>query len=251
MAIDDEILMAYADGALSAEEAARVEAAMAEDEGLAERVALFADSRTAMKRAFGAAPPVPEALAAKVRDLVAADAARRAAPAPSNVPSNVVDLASRRRSVPFWQVPLAASVALAVGLFGGWLGQPGPGGDSGLALAGLDDPALVGALESLPSGERVTLDSGAEFAAVATFRDGTGQLCREFEHGIADASTVVVACRGDQDWSVQVAVAAGAAEDEGYAPASSLEVLDAWMSASEAGAPLSAGDEAAALSALR
>jgi anti-sigma factor RsiW len=249
MAIDDEILMAYADGALSTEEAAKVEMAMAQDEALAERVALFADSRTAMKRAFGAAPAVPDALALKVRDMIAADATRRAPQ------SNVIDLASRRRSVPFWQVPLAASVALAVGLFGGWLGQSGgqSGGqaDSGLAIAALDDPALIGALETVASGERVTLDSGAEFAAVATFRDSAGQLCREFEHGLADGSTVVVACRGDQDWSVQFAVAGGALDSEGYAPASSLEVLDAWMSASEAGAPLSADDEAAALSALR
>jgi hypothetical protein len=46
-------------------------------------------------------------------------------------------------------------------------------------------------------------------------------------------------------------VAAAASDASGYAPASSLEALDAWMIATEAGPPLSDAEEAAALDYLR
>jgi hypothetical protein len=247
MAIDDERLMAYADGELSAADAAEVERAMASDEAVAARVAIFADSRKAVKRAYGAPPPVSDALTARIKAMAATDAALRG----TAVEGNVVALAPRRRSVPFWQLPVAASVALAVGVLGGWMGKPGQTPDGALGIAGLGDLGLVEAMATVPSGERVEIGNDAVFAAIATFRDGEGRLCREFEHDRGTASSVVaVACHDDGAWQVLFAVAA-AGGDEGYAPASSLETLDAWLVATEAGAPLSDADEAAALSALR
>jgi hypothetical protein len=176
MAMDDERLMAYADGALSVAEAAEVELAIAGDATLAAKVAMFADSRAMAKRAFGAAPPVPGALAARVAAMAAAT---RAAPLPRG---DVIDLAARRRSVPVWQLPIAASIALAVGLFGGWIAKPDADATGGLAVAGLQDAAVVAALDTVASGARTDLGGGAAFVAIATFRDGDGQLCREFEH---------------------------------------------------------------------
>ncbi len=248
MGITDEMLMAYADGQLAAAEASEVERALAEDEGLAAKVAMMADARMAVKNSYRTAPPVPEALEARVRGLVAADAARRQGPAGATV----VDLAARRRVVPFWQLPLAAGLALAVGAGSVWLAsQQDPGGAGGLQVAGLTDPAIIEALGTLPSGEAVDLGNGARLAAVSTFRDEADRLCREFEHGRPDGETVVaVACRDEAAWGVRFAVAAGAAESDSYAPASSLETLDAYMVATGAGAPLSAEDEAAALQAL-
>jgi anti-sigma factor RsiW len=248
MGITDEMLMAYADGQLAAAEAADVERALAEDESLAAKVAMLADARMAVKRSYGAAAPVPAALEAQVRAMVEADAARRQAP----VASNVVDLAQRRRVVPFWQLPLAAGLALAVGAGSVWLAsQQDSGGAGGLQVAGLTDPAIIQALGTLPSGEAVDLGNGARLAAVSTFRDEADRLCREFEHGRPDGDTVVaVACRDEAVWGVRFAIAAGAADSDSYAPASSLETLDAYLMATGAGAPLSAEDEAAALQAL-
>ena len=249
MAIDDERLMAYADGMLPPDEAAEVERAIAEDEGLAAKVAVFADSRAMVKRALGSAAPVSDKLAASIRAMAEADAAKRQAPAGS---AQVIDLASRRRTVPFWQLPLAASVALAVGVFGGWLGKPDAGGTGGLAVAMVDEPALVEALAGVKSGETREIGAGVGFTAIASFRDGAGQLCREFEQDRAGGDTVVaVACRADEAWSVRFAVAAAAGDDTGYAPASSLDTLDAWLSAIEASAPLSEDEEAEALADLR
>ena len=248
MAINDERLMAYADGMLPPDEAAEVERAMAKDEDLAAKVAVFADSRAMVKRALGPAAPVPDKLAATIRAMAEADAAKRQAPAGS---AQVIDLASRRRTVPFWQLPLAASVALAVGVFGGWLGKP-ESGAGGLAVAMVDEPALIEALAGVKSGESREIGEGVGFTAIASFRGGTGELCREFEQDQTGGDTVVaVACRGDEAWSVRFAVAAAANDDTGYAPASSLDTLDAWLSAIEAGAPLSEDEEAEALADLR
>lgn len=245
MAIDDERLMAYADGVLPPDEAAEVERAIAEDEGLATKVALFADSRAMVKRALGPASPVPDSLVSSIRAMAEADAAKRQPPAGS---AQVIDLASRRRTVPFWQLPIAASVALAVGVFGGWLGKPDSGGTGDLAVATIGEPALLEALAVVKSGETREIGEGIGFTAIASFRDGAGQLCREFEQDRAGGDTVVaVACRADEAWSVRFAVAAAASDDTGYAPASSLDTLDAWLSAIEAGAPLSEDEEAKAL----
>ncbi len=247
MEITDEMLMAYTDGELSAAEAAAVERAMAQDEALATKAAIFADSRSAVKRAYAAPPAVSADLEARVRAMAAADAASRQAPTPQ---SNVIDLASRRRVVPFWQLPVAAAVALAVGAGSIWFMGANGGGSGGLQVAGLSDPAIVGALGTVASGQRVALGDGAAFAAIATFRDGDGALCREFEHARQGGKTVVaVACQTPTSWDVRFAIAAAASTTDGYAPASSLETLDAYLSATGAGAPLSAVDEAVLLKA--
>ena len=208
MGISDELLMAYADGELTAAQAAEVERAMALDEALAERAALFADSRAAAKRAFAPAPAVSAAVALAVG---------------------------------------AGTVWLAAGDARSVAGRSG----GGLEVAGLQDPAISAALGLLPSGERSDLGDGASLSAIATFKDGAGALCREFEHDRAGGATVVaVACRMDGAWDIRFAIAAAGAASDGYAPASSLETLDAFLTATEAGAPLSAADEAAALGAI-
>ncbi|MFN4202817.1 MAG: anti-sigma factor family protein [Tabrizicola sp.] len=248
MAIDDERLMAYADGALPPDEAAEIERLIAADEELAAKVAVFADSRALVKRALGAAPPVPDSLADTIRAMAAADAARRQAPSGS---AQVIDLAARRRTVPFWQLPLAASVAMAVGVLGGWLGKPEGMGADGLAVAIVDEAALIEALNGVKSGESRKIAEDVEFTAVASFRDGAGQLCREFRQDRAGGDPVVaVACHTDAAWTVRLAMATPAS-GTGYAPASSLDTLDAWLATVEAGAPMSDDEEAAALASLR
>jgi hypothetical protein len=60
---------------------------------------------------------------------------------------------------------------------------------------------------------------------------------------------VAVACHGGGAWDVPFTVAAGQA-DGGYAPASSLEALDAYLAAVGAGPPLEPAAEREALSAV-
>lgn len=249
MAMTDETLMAYADGQLSGEDAAAVDRAIAADPALATRVAQLADACQAVRQAFGAPAPVSAGLQANVLAMIAADTARRGAgTAPA---SNVVDLASRRKVVPLWQVPMAAMLALAVGAGSVWLGTRNEAVPGGLQVASLTEPAVAGALNSLASGESSAVGDGITMSLVASFRDDADRLCREFEQTSASGDGfTAVACRTDATWDLRFAVVTPPTDAGSYAPASSLVALDAYLSATGAGAPLSAEDEAAALQKL-
>lgn len=242
MTYDDITLMAHADGELDPAAMREIDAAAARDPALAARIAAFRDSRLAVHAALARPEPVPAALESRVAALIAAARATEAGA------TNVTALAPRRRSLaalPLWQGAIAASLLVAVGLAAGVMLPRG--GAGGLEVAVLADPGLGAALASVPAGERQVLPSGGTLAPIATFLTEAGELCREFEYDARSGATVVsVACRDGSDWDVRLAIAA-AAETGGYAPASSLETLDAWLDSTGAGAPMSAADEAAAL----
>lgn len=246
----DEELMAYADGELPETRAAELDQALAEDGTLSDRLAVFIDTRTLAKEAWDdvLTEPVPAHLVQHVRDMAAtteaeeddtvvAFPARAAEPAPTAV----------------WKLPLAACLALAVGLGAGlMISRQGDSVPGGLEIATLRDSAMIEALNNLPSGDEQMLADGARLAPIATFFDGAQTLCREFELDRPDGITVVsVACRSGADWDVRMAIAAAGAGEDSYAPASSLEALDAYLSASDAGPPLDPDAEAAALERLR
>jgi hypothetical protein len=240
----DETLMAYADGELDAGTARAVEAAAAADAALAARIAMFARTGEVLAAAGRARPmePLPPALDARV-DAILRGA--RAAPA-----ETVVPFRPRRVLAPSFRPMAAAAVlALAVGVAGGLLvSQATSGRDGGgLRIAALDAPGIAAALDTLPSGERLALGDG-ELATITSFLNADGELCREFEVARTGRDTVVtVACRAGSLWEPRLAIVAGAADDTGYAPASALDTLDAYLGAIGAGAPLSAEEEAAAL----
>lgn len=245
---DDETLMAFADGALDEPTRSAVERALAQDEALAERVALFLDTRGAAKAALApllALDADGRALEARVAAMVR-DA--EAGPAPEATDARVLPFRpppAASRPSRRWALPLAASIALAFGLGGatGWLVAP-DGRTPGL-LAGA---SVARALLETPAGAETRLDDGRVLRAVASFRDATGALCREVEidEPTRSESLVTVACREGADWSLRFAVAVPSAEG-GYAPASSLDALDAWLAAVGAGEPMEPADEAAAL----
>lgn len=227
MEITDEKLMAYADGELDPAEAQDIEARVAADPALADRLRLFTATRGAM--AGLAPPPVPDALSARIRALAETTPAA----------ANVVPLAPRRPVR--WQMAAAASVALAIGLGAGIFAIP-----RNEAFGTVGD--LAAALSSLPSGETADV-AGGSLHVISTFHEADGTLCREFEHDGPDARRLTsVACRGDGTWDLRLAVAGGGAE--GYAPVSSSDALEAWFAGTEAGPPLDPEAEAAALAGL-
>lgn len=254
---DDRTLMAFADGELDDETAAAVEKAMETDDDLAGRVALFLDTRVQAKDALRplVEEPVPEALGRSVRRMVDAAKSGRMSPQEQDATTRIDALeATGRRAPPSprgpWIVPLAASLAAIVFGLGGYLAGTGTrDAPQGFAVAGLSSPALSEALGRVPSGEESVLaGSNDRLRAVASFRDANGALCREFEVDTAGGSSVVsVACRADGAWSVRFAVVAPV-RDGGYAPASSMEALDAYLASAGAHEPLSREDEAEALS---
>lgn len=246
----DEDLMAYADGELAEDRAAALDLAIAEDAALAERLGLFLDTRQIAADALRPMldEPVPDHLVQKVRDLAAAAAD---SPTPNVSEDNVVPFSSRSLSRPVWHLPVAASIALAIGLGAGLMMSNPTAQPPSLAIAEVVDPVLSEALSTLASGDRIDLADGAQIAAIATFRAEDNALCREFEYDHSNGTAFVsIACHTGENWQVSFTVAAAGTADGGYAPASSLEVLDAYLSVTNAGAPLTPVEETAALSGL-
>ncbi|WP_026620480.1 anti-sigma factor RsiW (plasmid) [Ensifer sp. WSM1721] len=249
----DEILMRFADGELDAETSAEIERAMETDDELVSRVGLFIETRQAAKAAMQPLldEPLPAELEAAVGRMVAEKTSAQNASSASVLAFPRRAANDRRASR--WLVAAASLAAVFAGVGGYWLGGRGePTSGGALPLVAVSSPALAEALATVASGEeRQLLASNQRFRVIATFRDRAQALCREFELDSADRSTVVsVACRAGSEWRVTFAVAAPSGSG-GYAPASSTETLDAYLTAIDAGPPLEAEEEAKALSDLR
>jgi len=231
---DDARLMALADGELPGAEAAAVARAIATDPDVARRFAVFVDTRARLAAAAAAQDDVPAALRARVADMIAAHAAApaQATPAPAPPPPAPDETVLRpvfgQRTAPAWALPLAASLALAVGLGAGFMAR-GPG--TGAPAAGFDSAAVQDALGRLATGDSAATAAGA-LRVVSSFRDSAGALCRA-EDGGWRADLVLRQPAGPTDGAVSAA--------------SGLGVLDAFLADIGAGAPLDPGPEARAL----
>ncbi len=228
MSIDDETLMAYADGELSALETKRVEAAMAEDPALAARVARFRAVRRALRTAYDsvAAEPIPEHLRALLGDVATHE--------PIEPPRQVVNLAEQRnaRSLrlgpPAWA---AIAASLIVGVIAGravWPSQSLFTGQTGRLYAGSE---LSQVLETRLASEADNATAATRIGL--TFRAKDGDVCRTFAHG-RDANTVSgLACREAQRWAVRVVVsgpaARGAYQQASSAPSAVLDAVDSMI----------------------
>jgi hypothetical protein len=221
-----ETLEAFADGALSPEEAARIVLHLADCPGDAAYVDALMEVNALVAAAY--AEPlhqaVPERIRAAIfpeRPVAAPAAARRGRPADPR--GGWRALAARPWARLAGWAALAASAALAVGLA---IGPVGDGRQVQIASADAVDEALREALETRPSGPVGGAPAAARLTLIATFLDGDGRPCREYEilDAAEDALTQGIACRTpDQGWATEVAVASRLAPDvdrgEAFVPA--------------------------------
>ncbi|MBY3488450.1 anti-sigma factor family protein [Rhizobium laguerreae] len=230
---DDETLMAFADGELDETQSRALEEALASNEALCERLAVFLDSRQLVGDALKPLidEPVPEALLASVRRM--ADEVRHQKPQ-----DNVVSFRPKQQQQTMrrWLVPVAASlVAIVTGVVGFALGRINPSAsNSGAEIAAVLDREVSGRDVTLSSPETV-------LHVVASFRDERGELCREYELKQPKSSTLTVACRQNGAWATRLALTS--AKADGYVPASSQETIDAYLASIQAGEPLSPEEE--------
>lgn len=280
-AISDEQLMAFADGTLDGAATAEIEAALERDDALMARLAVFMETRARAREAMSPLldAPVPDALRQSVEALVQAheEHEAQATDEPTEVANEAANKATRDTSrhgqtvVPFkkpegaggrsapWflrrDLAAAATVALCIGGVVGFAAsglQPatnGLGETPDMAVQWIDftRPGIAGGLASLESGERMMIGEGTQMSVIASFRDADGSFCREVEVDEASgAAAVAVLCDDNDVWTVRFAVATPSA-DGVYAPASSLEALDAYLDAIGASAPMSQNDEREAL----
>lgn len=236
---DDETLMAFADGELDEATSERLETALAADDALAARLAIFLDTRRmvadALKPLINDEVP-PHLLESVGRMIASAEGGASSA-------NNLVALKPQRKRQerPRWFMRIAAGlVAVVAGVAGFAIGRSMD--DAGSK----SDLNLAAALDSQPSGNDVPLDAGTVLHVIATFRDDSGEVCREYQLNAQESSTLTIACRREGEWLPRLSLMSQQPA-EGYVPASSHETIDAYLASIHAGAPLSAEEERAAL----
>ncbi|MFN3722582.1 MAG: anti-sigma factor family protein [Paracoccaceae bacterium] len=236
--IDKDRLAAFADGELSPEDAAAVVMHLAdhpEDQAFVDNLVA---ANAALAQAF-AAPmnePVPPAILAAIEGRTIA-------------PSAKVVAFPRWRTWAMGGFAVAASVVLAVALS---LGPP----DQFLAVGPVPTGTqLHSQLQRLPSGQTITLTSGADLTILASLPTASGH-CREVEVIDRRAARLdtVLACQSGTGWRIEVAVSEAlrrSATDQVYVPAAGAETpaLTPWLDQFGAGIALDPTAEANAIAA--
>jgi hypothetical protein len=251
--IDRAALDAFVDGALSPEESARIVLHLADCPADQAYVDAVMETNALLAAAY--AEPMHAPLPDRLRATIFPEApAGSAAARPPSRSGWRAALRGPRRA--FWGA-LAATCALAVGVGTGVVSNWGadddlaarpPGGDAELAVA----------LQDSPSGAEVQTAAGSTITLIASFLDGAGRPCREYEilDLAAGALTEGVACReASGAWTPEIAVAARLpeAQDRGdaYVPASGAgdEAIGAALDRLEAGMAMTPAEEQALLAA--
>lgn len=208
MKIDDEKLVAYADGELDPGEAAQVKQAIATDQALQDRLSALTQAAGLTRSLFDAKArePVPEAL---VEGILTANIG--SAPHPMDERTGWWE-----RVIASWQIPLPATAFAAVSLIavGALVGQLLPQGNQSvdaIVTAGAipAGSSLEGLLSTQPSGGLVT-SGDLQIEAVATFLTDQ-RVCREYR-AMSEAPQqqkyhAGIAClRDDGNWHVTFSV---------------------------------------------
>lgn len=224
MSVDEDRLMAFADGELSGAERAEVEAALAQDASLREKLAAHQRLRTQLSAAFDGAldEPVPTRL-------------MEAAQPPA---AEVVKLSDRRAAR--WSVREWGAIAASL-VFGLFVGVSVMGNDAPLIDAGETGLVARGALASALDTQLASEQAGAVRIGLS-FRAQDGRYCRTFD--LTEVATAGLACRDVDAWNVTM-TAAGAGGGEVRMAGASREILAA-VDAMIAGEPLDANGEVAA-----
>lgn len=234
MRLSDEMLMAHADGELDLVARAEVEAEMARDPSVARAVERHRAMGAKVRRAFEDVldEPLPPALALLAGDEESAD----------DDESDVTR--AGRFDLARWRLPAWSALALAVliGVLTGVLlmrsaDSPYEGTPDGLVARG----ELADQLESVLAAPA----DGSSVAIAQSFRHRDGRYCRTFtfRHGTSVAG---LACRGRDDWKIEVLADAGTAGDEPLAAAPMPATVARAVDMAINGDPLDAKAEAAA-----
>jgi hypothetical protein len=229
MASDDNRFHAWLDGELTGDEAAAMEARVAEDPELARLARQHRELRARLHAAFDpvAEEPVPERLTRII----------------ANDKPQVIDLAAVRagRAQLFQQpvqwLAIAASLAAGIVIGGWWRGEPSPiRQDSGKLYA-------AASLERSLDTELASASGSGALRVGITFRNHQGAICRTF----TEAASAGVACRDGARWRMDGLLGGQGTPSADYRMASGMDPRLADMVGSMiAGEPLNAPQERAA-----
>lgn len=243
--LTDEILMAFVDGELTREDARRVEIAAEQDPEIRRRLETFEKTRDLLQVVSKEKTPIPSHLQDSVVAMIqAADRPRSSQPAGEETQKVVPFSRPKLRS--FVPAALAASVTLVIGLAAGvsFTSHQTSPTTAHFGVAELADPDIAPALSVIASGSTEHLKSGAVLNVIASFENSNGNLCREFDYESTEGTSIVsVACHSDGQWLPKIAILTGGTAQTAYAPASSLDALESWVTSYGLGDPLDAEAE--------
>ncbi len=248
MSIPDDVLMAYVDGELPAEERARVEAAIQGDPEVARRVAEQKKLRTDLRTAFDGVlrEPVPDRLRAAARGETSPPSARGTSVSDFAAAAQARKDAREARSARRWSWPEwgAMAASLVIGVIVAQFALRSPDGapftsQQGQLLAQGDLARTLS--EQLASAQTTAADTSVG----VSFRAKNGSYCRSFT--MRSSSTAGLACREGDAWRVDVLAhtdnASGQYTQAGSAlPAAVLSAIEQQIE----GEPLDAAAEARA-----
>ncbi|ABC62703.1 anti-sigma factor family protein [Erythrobacter litoralis] len=237
MSVTDQQIAAYADGELTGDAKAQVEAAVAADPTLAAKV----ESHRALKNKLGAhfAPILDQTVPSQMTDLLAGAKDTAGDGISDSSSAEVVSFAAERQKRglapmmrtwgPIATGAIAASLVLAV--FQPW--QSGP------ALEGYADTQLA---EALDTQLVATQERDAATRVLLSFEAGDGSLCRAYRSG----ETGGIACRDDTGWKIERELGLGDAQSTEFRQAGSeADLLSAAQEMSFGGALDAEAEEAA------
>ncbi|GHC60197.1 anti-sigma factor family protein [Limoniibacter endophyticus] len=250
--ITDDMLMAYVEGALAPDIAAQVEEALADDPTLKARARMLRQTRRRVRATMAAAIANAATLENSASDKKGSGKRFRDGGRSADVPPvGETDKIALTRS----------PIYICIGAFGLLLLAAATGYLSALPeRSRLEVP--VGALTSaetdrqlsqLPSGQGKTLMDARELGMVASFRDGDGNLCRQYRLVGTDFVTDAVSCLFQDRWSVRLAVSAPIVGTTPIMipPPSNMATIDAYRAATRASVPLSPDEEQQVLARLK
>lgn len=241
MQIDDETLMAFADGELTGPEAEAIARAIAVDPALAEKVAQHRRLRTLVADTFD--PMLEEQVPPKLMAAATAEPKEKVVDLADARQKRAARIAGVRKA--FRERWGSIAAALAVGIIAGQVLGLDRGlvrGRGGELIARME---LAEALdEQLASSDPIARGSPVRIGL--TFLNPQNQYCRTFSSARADGMSGI-ACRHDGYWKIRLA-AAGAPQPgaEGYRMAGSDAVVLEAAQAMMKGEPLDAAAEARA-----
>jgi len=216
--IDDELIMAHADGVLAPDQRSAVSEALAQHPELMRRYESFLFTRGPLARAFDEvlAAPIPERLLEVVREP--APLARPAAPRPRS--SRIEWLVDMLRLPSF--SPALAIPTVLVGAAAGWLVHYTVSGVVPAGRAAIDTASLQQPLEVTPTGGSASIAPGLSLAPRFTFATDQQVWCRQYALIYGDGQEAGgVACRKpDGVWQILMSTPpAPAASTSGTRPA--------------------------------
>ncbi|MBU2877701.1 anti-sigma factor family protein [Aliiglaciecola lipolytica] len=239
MNITDEMLSAFLDAELLAEEMEQVRKALENDDELVMRLAEISqvDQWVVENAQQMDQTPEPSILVELARKIDAGNDKTNDA-----IKNNVVQISAQKKRKPSIKLPYSLAAGVALILAVGVLTINQPTFESSVSA----DIASI--LDSTMSGQTTLTTNGLAVKPQLSFATQNGELCRQYQLSEAEISSTNIACKQTNGWHIKAKHSEQGSPDSGsYQTASNQQQLDAVIDQIISGAPLDRAQEQQAI----